>query len=68
MHLQSARQAIENDPLLKEVMREILTIQPRFPAEPVLAITGKGFLKSEGVSELQKIKVSEFKNRFQSSP
>jgi hypothetical protein len=46
----------ENDPLFLEVMAEALAIQDRFSAEPVYAKTGKGFLKSVGVSEIQKAK------------
>ncbi len=39
-------------------MREALRIQDRFVAEPLFAKTGKGYLKSEGVSTLQRIKSS----------
>jgi hypothetical protein len=46
----------ENDPLFREVMAEALAIQDRFSAEPVYAKTGKGYLKSVGVSEIQKAK------------
>ena len=46
----------ENDPLFLEVMAEALAIQDRFVAEPVYAKTGKGYLKSVGVSELQELK------------
>jgi hypothetical protein len=46
---------LEN-PLFKELMAEGLAIQDRFAAEPVYAKTGKGFLKSAGVGELQKLK------------
>ena len=44
------------DPLFQELMSEGLAIQDRFSAEPVYAKTGKGFLKSAGVSELAEIK------------
>jgi hypothetical protein len=37
-------------------MREALRIQDRFVAEPLFAKTGRGYLKSEGVSTLQHIK------------
>lgn len=40
----------------KRVMKDALRIQDRFAAEPVLASTGKGYLKSEGVETLQRIK------------
>lgn len=43
---------------LKRVMKDALKIQDRFAAEPVLARTGKGFLKSEGVETLQRIKTN----------
>lgn len=46
---------LEN-PLFRELMAEGLAMQERFVAEPVYAKTGKGFLKSEGVEELQRIK------------
>jgi hypothetical protein len=42
--------------LFREVLRDGLKIQHRFSAEPVYGPTGKGFLKSEGVETLQKIK------------
>jgi hypothetical protein len=44
------------DPVFKRVMADALAIQPRFAAEPVYAKTGKGYLKSEGVEELQRLK------------
>ncbi len=44
------------DPLFKELMAEGLAMQDRFSAEPVYAKTGKGFLKSAGVKELEKSK------------
>ena len=39
-------------------MRDALRIQDRFTAEPLFAKTGRGHLKSEGVSTLEKIKSS----------
>ena len=44
------------DPVFQRVMADALAIQHRFAAEPVYAKTGKGYLKSEGVEELQRIK------------
>lgn len=41
---------------LQAAMREALRIQDRFVAEPLFSKTGRGYLKSEGVSTLQKIK------------
>src|SRR5437773_9144099 len=41
---------------LRAAMKEALRIQDRFIAEPLFAKTGRGYLKSEGVSTLQKIK------------
>jgi len=35
-----------------------LRIQDRFVAEPLFAKTGRGYLKSEGVATLQKIKAN----------
>jgi hypothetical protein len=49
----------EDDPLFLQVMEEALAIQDRFSAEPVYAKTGKGYLKSVGVSEIQKAKEQE---------
>ena len=43
---------------LKEAIKEGLRIQDRFLAEPVLARTGKGYMKSEGVETMQKIKAN----------
>lgn len=45
-----------NDPLFQEVLKEGLEIQHRFSAAPVYAKTGKGYLKSEGVEELKRLK------------
>ena len=41
----------ESQKRLKRIMKDALRIQDRFAAEPVLARTGKGFLKSEGVAD-----------------
>ena len=43
---------------LQAAMREALRIQDRFVAEPLFAKTGRGYLKSEGVSPLNKIKAN----------
>ena len=40
----------------QRVLADALSIQDRFQAEPVYSRTGKGFLKSSGVVELQVIK------------
>lgn len=39
----------------KSAVRNGLRMQHRFVPEPVLSKTGKGYLKSEGVSVLQRI-------------
>ena len=39
-------------------MREALRIQDRFVPEPLFAKTGRGYLKGEGVSTLNKIKAN----------
>lgn len=44
------------DPAFQRVLADALEIQDRFVAEPVYSKTGKGFLKSAGVKELQAIK------------
>jgi hypothetical protein len=41
---------------LRAAMKDALRIQDRFVPEPVFAKTGRGYLKSEGVSTLHKIK------------
>jgi hypothetical protein len=46
----------DNNPLAQEILREGLAIQDRFKAEPVYAKTGKGYLKSVGVSEMEEAK------------
>lgn len=51
--------SFEDNPLAQAILREGLKIQDRFSAEPVYARTGKGFLKSEGVTELAAIKNAE---------
>ena len=43
---------------LQAAMREALRIQDRFVAEPLFAKTERGYLKSEGVSTLSKIKAN----------
>ncbi len=49
----AATQAEKN---FRAAMRDALRIQERFVAEPMFAKTGQGYLKSEGVATLQKIK------------
>jgi hypothetical protein len=41
---------------LQAAMREALRLQDRFVPEPLFAKTGQGYMKSEGVATLQKIK------------
>jgi len=48
----------EERKMFKRIVKDGLRIQHRFSAEPVLARTGKGYLKSEGVEILQRIKAS----------
>ena len=43
---------------LRAAMREALRIQDRFVPEPLFARTGRGYLKSEGVSTIGKIKAN----------
>ena len=47
---------LEDDPIFQELMAEGLAMQHRFAAEPIFAKTGKGFLISEGVAELDRLK------------
>ena len=58
----------ENNPLFLEVMAEALAIQDRFSAEPVYAKTGKGYLKSAGVSEIQEAKEQAKKRSQKTAP
>jgi hypothetical protein len=58
----------ENDPLFLEVMAEALAIQDRFSAEPIYAKTGKGYLKSVGVSELEELKKQRKADSEKTSP
>ena len=44
--------------IFKRCIKDGLRMQHRFSAEPVLGPTGKGYLKSEGVETLQRIKAS----------
>jgi len=37
-------------------MKDALSLQERFSADPVYARTGKGFLQSAGVAELDRLK------------
>ncbi len=48
---------------LKRTMKDALRIQDRFAAETVLARTGKGYMKSEGVGTLQRIKANLKKSK-----
>jgi hypothetical protein len=43
---------------LQAAMREALRIQDRFVAEPLFAKTGRGHLKSDGVSTMSRIKAN----------
>ena len=45
-----------HDPVFQRVLKDGLSIQDRFSAEPVYARTGKGRLKPAGVGELSKLK------------
>lgn len=58
----------ENDPLFLEVMAEALSIQDRFSAEPIYAKTGKGYLKSVGVGELEELKKQRKADSEKTSP
>jgi hypothetical protein len=58
-----ANMTIAENKFLKEAIKQGLRMQHRFLAEPVLARTGKGYLKSEGVATLQRIKASLKKSK-----
>ena len=52
-----------DDPVFKRVLKDALEIQDRFSAKPVYAKTGKGYLKSAGVEDLQGIKSKQKSNK-----
>ena len=54
---------LEDDPIFQELMAEGFAMQHRFAAEPIFAKTGKGFLISEGVAELERLKASSESDR-----
>ena len=52
---------VQKDPVLNKTLETILSEQWKFSAEPVLAKTGKGFLRSAGVSEIAAAKAEDQK-------
>lgn len=56
----SAQRKIDfsDNPLAQRILKEGLAIQDRFSAEPVYARTGKGYLRSVGVSEIAEAKLA----------
>jgi hypothetical protein len=58
-----ADMTVAESKFLKEAIKQGLRLQHRFLAEPVLARTGKGYMKSEGVATLQRIKASLKKSK-----
>ena len=58
-----ANMTVAENKFLKEAIKQGLRMQHRFLAEPVLARTGKGYMKSEGVATLQRIKASLKKSK-----
>ena len=58
-----AHMTMAENKFLKEAIKQGLRMQHRFLAEPVLARTGKGYMKSEGVATLQRIKASMKKSK-----
>ena len=54
--LNDVKKNYADNPLFQQVLKEGLAIQERFSAEPVYARTGKGYLKSVGVSEIAEAK------------
>lgn len=57
-HLQSMASASQAQKNLQAAMRDALRIQDRFVSEPLFAKTGRGHLKSEGLSTLNRIKAN----------
>lgn len=54
---------VAENKFLKEAIKQGLRMQHRFLAEPVLARTAKGYLKSDGVTTLQRIKANLKKSK-----
>jgi len=46
----------EQQKTLKKLVKTGIRIQHRFKPEPLLATTGVGYMKSEGVETMQKVK------------
>jgi hypothetical protein len=63
MYWLSLGMTVAENKFLKEAIKQGLRMQDRFLAEPVLARTGKGYLKSEGVTTLQRIKANLKKSK-----
>ena len=59
----SGSMTVTESNFMKEAIKQGLRMQHRFLAEPVLARTGKGYMKSEGVTTLQRIKASLKKSK-----
>ena len=51
----------KDNPLAQAILREGLLIQDRFSSKPVYAKTGKGHLKSSGVSEVASSKKAKIR-------
>lgn len=58
-----AKAKYADNPLAQRILKEGLAIQDRFSAEPIYARTGKGYLKSVGVSEIAAAKKQAEKER-----
>lgn len=54
--IEDVKRNYADTPLFQQVLKEGLAIQDRFSAEPVYARTGKGYLKSVGISEIAEAK------------
>ena len=52
-----------NHPLAQAILKDALEIQDRFAAEPVYAKTGKGFLRSTGVEEINHARAADSKKK-----
>lgn len=49
----------DHDPLIRSIVREGIAIQHRFRAKPFLSRYGRGWLKSEGVAPLRRVKARQ---------
>jgi hypothetical protein len=57
--------AFQENPLYKEMLEDLLKIQPGFTPEPTFSKNGAGDLKSLGIEEIRELKVLKERERGQ---